>query len=191
MSSRDKQLYEFGPFRIDTVERLLFRGNEMIPLTPKATDTLLALVASSGRVLEKDELIKMVWPDSFVEEGGLTQNISSLRKVLGGTSGEFQYIETIPKRGYRFVVPAKEGPPINGAETPAPDPVPQPPVYRNPTWRWAAWAAGALVLLVASVFAYFHFIPRAPAAHSMSTRLWSYRWITPRTIPRRNISLKE
>ena len=164
MSSQDKHLYEFGPFRIDTVERLLFRGDEMIPLTPKATDTLLALVASGGRVIEKDELIKMVWPDSFVEEGGLTQNISLLRKVLGGTSGEFQYIETIPKRGYRFVVPAKEGPPLNGAETPRPAPVPQPPVPPNPARRWAAWSACALVLLGASVFAYFYFIP--PAARS-------------------------
>src|SRR5712692_4954101 len=116
MSRQYTHLYEFGPFRIDAVERLLFRGSEMIPLTPKATDTLLALASSNGRVLEKDELIKMVWPDSFVEEGGLTQNISLLRKVLGATNGEFQYIETIPKRGYRFVVPAKEGLAPKGAE---------------------------------------------------------------------------
>src|SRR5207247_9914200 len=104
MSSQDKHLYEFGPFRIDPVERLLFRGDEMIPLTPKATDTLLAVVASGGRVLAQDELIKMTWPDSFVEEGGLTQNISLLRNVMGGTRGGFKYIETIPKRGQGFGV---------------------------------------------------------------------------------------
>src|SRR5437773_12460584 len=98
MSSQDKHLYEFGPFRIDPVARLLFRGDEMMPLPPKATDTLLALVASGGRVLEKDELIKMIWPDSFEEEGGLTQNISLLRKALRGTSVEFPYIETVPMR---------------------------------------------------------------------------------------------
>ena len=161
MSNRDKHLYEFGPFRIDTAERLLFRGDEMIPLTPKAIDTLLALVSSGGRVLEKDELIKMVWPGSFVEEGGLTQNISLLRKVLGGTSGEFQYIETIPKRGYRFVVPAKDGLAPNGAEKPVIAPDPQPPVPPNRARRRAAWAASALVLLVASVLGYFHFFPRA------------------------------
>src|SRR6266513_750991 len=152
MSSQDKHLYELGPFRIDPMESLMFRGDDMIPLTHKPTDTLLALVASGERVLEKDELIKMIWPDSFVEEGGLTQNISLLRKVLGGTSGEFQYIETIPKRGYRFVVPAKEGPPLNGAEKPAPAPLPQPPVPPNPTLRWVAWASAAGVLLGPSVF---------------------------------------
>jgi DNA-binding winged helix-turn-helix (wHTH) protein len=80
--SQAKHLYEFGPFHIDTVERLLFRGEDMVPLTPKVVETLLALVSHSGRVLEKDELMKLVWGDSFVEEGGLTRNISFLRKVF-------------------------------------------------------------------------------------------------------------
>src|SRR5438874_4910625 len=61
----EKQLYEFGPFRIDSVERLLFRGDDVIPLTPKAIDTLLALISNPGRVLDKDELMKMVWQDTF------------------------------------------------------------------------------------------------------------------------------
>lgn len=169
MSSQDKHLYEFGPFRIDPVERLLFRGDEMIPLTPKATDTLLALVSSRGRVLEKDELMKMIWPDSFVEEGGLAQNISLLRKVLGGATGEFQYIETIPKRGYRFVVPVKVVPVkedlrTNASDNSAPSPVPQPP--KPPTRRWVAWSAGALVLLLASVLAYLYF-SAAPAGGTL------------------------
>ena len=83
MAKTDKHLYEFGPYLIDTVERLLLRSGETIPLTPKAADTLLALVANPGRVLDKDELMKIVWPDTFVEEGALARNISALRKALG------------------------------------------------------------------------------------------------------------
>ena len=67
--SSGKHLYEFGPFHIDTVERLLFRGDEMVPLTPKAVETLLALVSNSGRVLEKQELMKLVWGDTFRGRG--------------------------------------------------------------------------------------------------------------------------
>ena len=99
----EKRNFEFGPFRIDAVERLLFRGKETIPLTPKVADTLLALLANAGRIVEKDDLMKAVWPDSFVDEGGLARNISALRKALGDGLGEAQYIETIPRRGYRFV----------------------------------------------------------------------------------------
>jgi TolB-like protein/DNA-binding winged helix-turn-helix (wHTH) protein/tetratricopeptide (TPR) repeat protein len=96
-------LYSFGQFRIDPNQRVLFRDGEVVPLTPKAFDTLLLLVENHGRVLEKDALIKKVWPDSFVEEGSLTRNVSVLRKVLEeGLPGQ-ECIETIPKRGYRFV----------------------------------------------------------------------------------------
>ena len=94
------ELYEFGPFRLEPAERKLLRGNDVVALTPKAFDTLVVLVRNSGHLLEKDELIKMLWPDSFVEEGNLTNNISILRKVLGE---EPEYIETVPKKGYRFV----------------------------------------------------------------------------------------
>ena len=78
----DRRIYAFGPFRIDSEERLLFRGDELIPLTPKVVDTLLALLSSDGRIVEKEDLVKAVWPDSFVEEGGLARNISMLRKTL-------------------------------------------------------------------------------------------------------------
>jgi serine/threonine protein kinase/TolB-like protein/Tfp pilus assembly protein PilF len=108
VAAEEKHFYEFGPFHIDTVERLLFRGEEKIPLPPKAIDTLLALLENKGRVLDKDELLKMVWPDTFVEEGALARNVSALRKVLGNGADDFQYIETIPKRGYRFVAPVKD-----------------------------------------------------------------------------------
>src|ERR1035437_8882106 len=99
--------YEFGPYRIDTGERLLHRGDELISLPPKVAGTLLVLVRSAGRMVDKGDLMKAVWPDTFVEEGALTRNISLLRKTLGDTGDEAAYIETIPRRGYRFVAPVR------------------------------------------------------------------------------------
>jgi TolB-like protein/DNA-binding winged helix-turn-helix (wHTH) protein len=94
------QLYEFGPYCLDPTERKLLRGNEIVALTPKAFDTLVLLVRNSGHLLEKDELIGMLWPDTFVEEGSLSNNIFLLRKALGEDP---TFIETVPRRGYRFV----------------------------------------------------------------------------------------
>ena len=109
-SQQATRLYEFGPFRIDTSNRLLFRDGKPIVLKPKVVDTLLLLLENSGRVMEKDELIKRLWPDSFVEEGNLTQNIYVLRKALDTGEDAESYIETIPRRGYRFAAPVKELP---------------------------------------------------------------------------------
>jgi len=98
-----RRFYLFDGFRVDTSERLLFRDNREVPLTPKVFDTLLVLLENSSHVLTKKELMEQVWPDSFVEENNLAQNISTLRKALGdGKEGE-PYIQTVPKRGYRFV----------------------------------------------------------------------------------------
>lgn len=97
--------YEFGPYRIETGERLLHRGEELVSLPPKVVETLLVLVQNAGRMVDKNDLLKAVWPDTFVEEGALTRNISLLRKTLGDTGDNPSYIETIPKRGYRFVAP--------------------------------------------------------------------------------------
>lgn len=108
MKQSENSCLQFGPFRIDQCERLLRRGSEVIPLTPKAIDTLLVLASSGGRVVEKEELLKRVWPDTFVEEGGLARNISLLRKTLGDGKDDHQYIETVPRRGYRFVAPVAE-----------------------------------------------------------------------------------
>jgi len=102
ISRRAKELYEFGPFRIDVAERLLIREGQNVPLTPKAFDTLLVLVENRGHLVEKDELMQRIWPNTFVEEANLTNNISQLRRALGDDSGEHRYIETVPKRGYRF-----------------------------------------------------------------------------------------
>src|SRR5262249_22106291 len=101
MSNQPKQIYEFGHYRLDAAERLLMRDGAVVPLQPKVFDLLLALVERHGRLLEKDELMKLVWPDTIVEEANLTNNISILRKTLG-ENGQ-QFIETVPKRGYRFV----------------------------------------------------------------------------------------
>ena len=97
-------VYQFGPFRLDPQRRVLLRDGQPLPLTPKALDTLLVLVRKSGQPVTRDELMKTVWPDSFVEEGNLTQNISVLRKALGGHS----CILTIPGCGYQFTEKVRE-----------------------------------------------------------------------------------
>lgn len=108
MNQRSLHFYEFGPFRLNATERLLQRGSETVALTPKVFDTLLVLVENTGHVLEKNELMTQLWPDSFVEESSLTQNISLLRRALSEGDGESSYIETIPKRGYRFNAKVRE-----------------------------------------------------------------------------------
>ncbi len=102
---QSKVLYEFGVFQLDPDERLLLCRGEAVPLTPRAFDTLLLLVENSGHRLRKDELIEKLWPDSFVGENSLAQNISALRKALDEDSSGQQYIETLPKLGYRFTAP--------------------------------------------------------------------------------------
>jgi len=99
-------LYEFGPFRLDARDKLLLREGKPVALPPKVSETLVLLLRRAGHVVEKDEILKIIWPDTFVEEASLTQNISILRKALG-ESEDHHYIETIPKRGYRFVAPVR------------------------------------------------------------------------------------
>jgi TolB-like protein len=94
--------YAFGPFRLDAKGRALFRGARMVPVPPKAADTLLLLVENAGSVVTKEQLLATVWRDTFVEEGSLTRTISVLRKVLDDRARGHEYIVTIPKRGYRF-----------------------------------------------------------------------------------------
>ncbi len=108
MAKPSSPLYEFGPFRLDPAERLLARAGQAVPLTPKAFDTLLYFVENQQRLLTKDELIAQIWPDSFVEESNLAQNVSAVRRALGEKPGGGHYIETVPKRGYRFVGDAKK-----------------------------------------------------------------------------------
>jgi DNA-binding winged helix-turn-helix (wHTH) protein len=103
MLNQTGRIYEFGPFRLDPAEKILWRDGHPVPLTPKAFDTLLILVERGGRLVEKDELIRRLWPDSFVEENSLSQNIYLLRKALEKDRQGIRYIETVPRRGYRFI----------------------------------------------------------------------------------------
>jgi DNA-binding winged helix-turn-helix (wHTH) protein/TolB-like protein len=109
MAEQTSSFYEFGRFRLKSEDRLLLRGDELVPLTPKAFDILLALLENDGRIVNKDDLMKRVWPNTFVEEGNLTQNVSLLRKALGESANGPQFIETVPRRGYRFVAPVSKG----------------------------------------------------------------------------------
>ncbi len=132
MSQSGGRITQFGPFRYDPEQRLLFRGRDSVPLEPKLLDTLHVLLERQGQVVEKGELMKLVWPDATVEEVGLARNISLLRKALGGDPE--QYIETVPKRGYRFIAAA-------GAA---------------PSKRWL-WLVGAVGVLLAGVLVYWQF----------------------------------
>ena len=116
MSTQENHSYEFGRFRLKTAERILLREGEPVPLTPKVFDILVTLVEHGGQVVAKDDLMKRVWPNTFVEEGNLTQNISLLRKALGETPGGVQFIETVPRRGYRFVADTNQSWGVETAE---------------------------------------------------------------------------
>lgn len=119
MGEETVQSYTFGRFNLNIGERSLLRDHELVPLTPKAFDILLLLLESAGKIVEKEDLMKKVWPNTFVEDGNLTQNISLIRKALGESASGPQFIETVPRRGYRFVAsvsPARIEP--NGALRP-------------------------------------------------------------------------
>jgi eukaryotic-like serine/threonine-protein kinase len=107
MRKQVSHLYEFGPYCLDPAERLLTCEGKAIPLAPKVLDTLLVLVQNQGRVMEKEELLNTLWPDTSVEESNLTTYVSQLRKALNETGEGQNYIETIPRRGYRFVADVK------------------------------------------------------------------------------------
>src|SRR6516225_4109453 len=99
------QKYEFGDWLLDPAEHLLLRNRKPVPLGPKVFETLLVLVENAGNLVPKDEFMKRVWPDTFVEDAALTQNISYLRRVLSKADGAV--IETVPKRGYRLLLPVR------------------------------------------------------------------------------------
>jgi DNA-binding winged helix-turn-helix (wHTH) protein/tetratricopeptide (TPR) repeat protein len=156
MSKEAKHFYEFGEFRVDPDKRLLLRDNQPVPLPPKAFETLLVLVQRSEKVVLKDDLMKALWPDSFVEESNLTQHIFVLRKTLGETAGENRYIATIPGRGYQFaekvrlvseqedlVVESHSVTQILIDEQTSPN-----KVHRAHAWVWAGLAAVAIIALL-------------------------------------------
>ena len=108
MSLAIGKFYRFGDFTVDTDQRVLLRQGKPLPLTPKVFDTLLILIEHSGRIVEKEELISRLWPDTFVEEANLTFNVQQLRKALGDDARHPQFIETVARRGYRFIAHVEE-----------------------------------------------------------------------------------
>ena len=105
MSAFKGQIYQFGEWRLDPAERLLQHNGATVPLTPKVFETLLLLVENGGKLVTKDEFMKRVWPDTFVEDLALVQNISQIRKVMNGHG---PVIETVSKRGYRLLIPVSQ-----------------------------------------------------------------------------------
>jgi DNA-binding winged helix-turn-helix (wHTH) protein/TolB-like protein len=141
--------YDFGPFRYDVEQRLLFRSGELVPLVPKALETLHVLLERRGSVVEKSELMRLVWPDTNVEDVGLPRNISLLRKALEDESEANPYIETIPRRGYRFAAP------VTASQPTAPVSITPPEPLRRSRW----WIGAGCALLVSAVAYYQFFVP--------------------------------
>lgn len=136
-----KELFQFGSFRVDSAERLLTHDGRPIALTPKAFETLVVLVENAGHALDKDELLKKLWPDTFVEEATLAKQISTLRKALGDGENGSRYIETIPKFGYRFMAPVNAAEALDVVAAP-----PRPSAVRADRGRWV-WAGLLIVVL--------------------------------------------
>lgn len=134
--------HRFGPFTYDPAQRILFRAGEPVPLVPKLADTLHVLLERRGTVVEKSELMRLVWPDAVVEESGLARNISLLRKALGDESEEF--IQTVPKRGYRFA---------------AAEPDPSPSGTRRRSWAKWVLAGGSVAAVLLGVVYWQFFRP--------------------------------
>ena len=164
MNTDPKVVYEFGPFRMDPDKQVLLRDGELITVTPKAFETLLVLVRRGREVVSKEELLKEIWPDSFVEEANLSQHIFKLRKALGDTLEGERYIVTLPGRGYRFAVPVRtitEGGDVLIAqmrsraqiliEDQVPEPGPtlpalSPPSHSRPKWLLRSAVAAAITI---------------------------------------------
>ena len=135
-----RQILRFGSFRVDLEGRKIWKGEHLTSLTPKVFQTFAVLLQNRNRVVSKKELLDTIWPDTFVDEANLTQNISVLRKALAEPNSETQYIVTFPGRGYRFLADVEEEgrveAPVAAVEF---DPIPNPPP-RSPRWRWVSVA---------------------------------------------------
>ncbi|MEP6537052.1 MAG: winged helix-turn-helix domain-containing protein, partial [Bryobacteraceae bacterium] len=152
MQQKQMGLFEFEGFRLDAAERRLTKAGENISLPPKVFDLLHLLVEHHGRLLEKNVLLTSLWPDSFVEESNLSVNVSALRRALGEAATGGKFIETVPKRGYRFIAPVTEIVPQERAPETPPEPAPEsaPPPKRTASLAWVV-AACALALCAGSL----------------------------------------
>ena len=165
--SKTRQLYGFGRFRLDPEKELLLREDETVPIAPKAFQILLVLIRHNKQVVTKDDLMKSIWPDTFVEEANLSRNIFLLRKALGESPQDHQYIVTVPGRGYRFaedvqLVPDREIDIVAASHSNV-------EVRVEETWPWG-WMAAAAVLLIAVAFgAWKFFVRRAPVLTEKDT----------------------
>src|SRR6266545_7153163 len=183
MSLPEPEWYEFGAFRLEPAERLLSRNGVAVPLTPKAFDLLVALVSHAVHVVKKEDLLREVWPDTFVEEANLSYTVSLLRKALEeGSEGsaDLRYIDTVPKLGYRFAIPVhtlgevKTRSPSalelqNGSAPTRPATAATDAGARRTRreWRYFAAAAAAVVLAAISTIA----LLTRPATESVAARL--------------------
>src|ERR1700740_2895679 len=150
-NQRTKQLYEFGSFRVDPDKELLLRGDETVPLAPKAFQILLVLIRHSKKVVTKDDLMKMVWPNTFVEEANVSRNIFLLRKALGESPQDHQYIVTVPGSGYRLaedvqLVRKEKFSIVAGSHSKI-----QVQVNEGRNWRWLALAVVVVLAVSAGV----------------------------------------
>ena len=164
---KSKHLYEFSSFRLDAGERVLLRDGQPIALPPKDLETLLVLVARAGHIVEKEELLEKVWPGVFIEEGNLARHIFNLRQVLGDAPDGRSYIETIPKRGYRFVAPVREEAEPAAPQTYTPQVSEQAPSAVSPgqrknLWLWTMAFVVPLAVTAVLVSRYF-WPPRNPS----------------------------
>src|SRR5215472_10976621 len=159
MLKQAQHLYEFGPYRLNPAQQLLTEGSKKIPLTPKAFQTLLVLVENRDRVVEKEELLQKIWPNTFVEQATLAQNIFTLRKQLQDDGGEAAYIETVPRRGYRFVAAVRLDEPPR--PTPKAEPIASqiPPIPAKRKVSPYAICFAAIVLIVGAAILYWRTHP--------------------------------
>jgi DNA-binding winged helix-turn-helix (wHTH) protein len=153
-----RELYGFGPFRVDAERELLLRSGESVPLTPKAFQILLTLVRRSGELVPKEEIMKSVWPDTFVEETNLTRNIFSLRKALG-ESQQNQYIITVSGKGYRLAQRAQLIQEHDIGIVAASRSTVEVQIEEHRTSRWI-WATAISLGVAALVLGAIHFVPR-------------------------------
>jgi TolB-like protein/DNA-binding winged helix-turn-helix (wHTH) protein/cytochrome c-type biogenesis protein CcmH/NrfG len=164
-----KHIYEFGTYRLDTEEKILVRDGQAVPIPPKDLETLFVLVESAGHIVEKDELLEKVWPGVFVEEGNLARHVFNLRQVLGEGPDGRKYIETVPKRGYRFVGLLHEHDEPANVPVTAPLATDQPQAESRISHRRAAWVWSlAAVIVVPAIL--------------VASRFWLTRNVSPQRV---------
>jgi eukaryotic-like serine/threonine-protein kinase len=164
---KTRQLYEFGPFRLDPEKELLLREDETVPIAPKAFQMLLVLIRHNQQVVTKDDLMKTIWPDTFVEEVNLSRNVFLLRKALGESRQDHQYIVTVPGRGYRFAGDVKLVPDRRLNVVAASHTTVEVQLQETRPWGWIVVAAALLIAVAAGAWKLF--MHRAPVLTEKDT----------------------